>query len=782
MQQAYAYPWNAPRDAISKPYLATTNIQRRAQMFAALLRARDLLQEQPIIIQMDVKRRLNDLEKTEGLARANAYLTKTFVERTLPRVERVNAQYKTADMHPDMFAMLAAHAPAGDRGVSAASTLWALNGRFNRLADMSRADVDMLAGDIASFISAEMAQAHTVVIDESDYKYAHLLYTVAAAITRQLKQTPPLWDKVTSKFFGPEDVASALSRMSAERWWKNRLRRIAASWREHLQIALANVSKKHTPYASTMNVIEWREQKRRTREFLKGMDLQDDDGNRISLIDKYDGSVANPAIRRCELMTRIRGFEDICNEMGFVGEFYTITAPSRYHATIKTGHRNRKWNGANPAETQRYLCNLWQKVRAKLHREDIRIFGIRVAEPHHDATPHWHMLMFMLPENVDRVRQIIRDYAYQEDSRELTTEKARKARFHAEAIDPEKGSATGYVAKYISKNIDGYALDGELDDESGKELKQTAPAVSAWAARWHIRQFQFVGGAPVTVYRELRRMADSETAHGLSVEFAAVHDAADQGEWAEYVNAQGGPFVRRDELAVRTWYQSGDELNEYGEETVRIKGVYSTAVGEDTPILTRLVQWKIVPKKATQQADASDAPLSVLSVESAFDFVFDLEGAPASSRSSVNNCTGSSGSEDPLPPDVVAEMDFDSMPRLERRRLLKRLTSERSKRAAKTFRRSDKVEAACASVIEEIRELTGETITRGLATRLIRGADTEIAGEWCRSASSGELFRAPKPVLAADLSARLNHLRQLAAAKNSAASAAVSPLTADHDN
>ncbi|MCS5960114.1 hypothetical protein LNP74_08480 [Klebsiella pneumoniae subsp. pneumoniae] len=60
----------------------------------------------------------------------------------------------------------------------------------------------------------------------------------------------------------------------------------------------------------------------------------------------------------------------------------------------------------------------------------------------------------------------------------------------------------------------------------------------------------------MTVYRELRRLADTETAHGLSVEFAAVHDAADAGDWAGYVNAQGGPFVRRDDLQVRTLYES----------------------------------------------------------------------------------------------------------------------------------------------------------------------------------------------------------------------------------
>ena len=72
---------------------------------------------------------------------------------------------------------------------------------------------------------------------------------------------------------------------------------------------------------------------------------------------------------------------------------------------------------------------------------------------------------------------------------------------------------------------------------------------------------------------------------------------------------------------MRTWYQTSEGVDKYGKEIVRIKGVYATEVGEDTPILTRLAQWKIVPKRAV-------------------DLGFEFKDASASSRSSVNSCTG----------------------------------------------------------------------------------------------------------------------------------------------
>ncbi|SQC32570.1 replication endonuclease [Kluyvera cryocrescens] len=709
----YAYPWNASRSAIASPYLTYDQQYRRDRMFAALLHAKKVLSLQPECIRFDVYRTAAVLEQNQGSQRANAFLI-SFCKKALPRLELVAKKYECTGVNRTVSTHIFGGHFETQLMQYLASRMVNMVARYNRLPDMTRADIDLLASDIANFIRGELAN-----IDDHGFGELKTLYTWyirAGFISLQFNVTPPHWDRVAKKYVGADEIAPAIARMFNDGWWRGRLRRVAAAWREHLQIAIGNVSKKKHTYASKSCVTDWREQKRRTREFLKGLDLEDEAGNRISLIDKYDGSVANPAIRRCELMTRIRGFENICNELGYVGEFYTLTAPSKYHATTKAGYRNSKWDGSSPADTQNYLTGIWSRIRAKLHREDVRIFGIRVAEPHHDGTPHWHMLMFMLPEDVEYVRSIVRKYAWKEDRHELISDKAKKARFHAEAIDPEKGSATGYVAKYISKNIDGYALDDEADDESGELLKETAPAVSAWAARWHIRQFQFVGGAPVTVYRELRKMADPETAKALSVEFAEVHDAAHYGRWADYVNAQGGPFVRRDDLQVRTLYEPRTELNQYGEETVCIKGVYDSAIGAGSPILTRLTQWKIVPKRAV-------------------DLAVDLQDGKVVPRSSVNNCTGSESD----PP----ELDLSKpLSRHERRALTNRLKKKKTVSQRKFIHGTDEQATAIEKTIGEIHLTTGICISRGEAMHLMAGGKSCFNGKWLRGTSKGEIFSA----------------------------------------
>ncbi|RAP69994.1 replication endonuclease, partial [Candidatus Erwinia dacicola] len=394
---------------------------------------------------------------------------------------------------------------------------------------------------------------------------------------------------------------SGLLRMMAPEWWRGRLKKMRDLQREHMAITVGQMQKSALPYVSRSTLGQWVEQKKRNRDFFKRYDLINKEGDRIALDEMVNRNVVNPAIRRRELMTRMRGFADVANETGCVGVFYTLTAPSKYHAVYSQGGFISQWNGSSPKDTQRYLCNVWSKIRAAFSREGIHLFGFRVVEPHHDGTPHWHMQLFMEPKHKQRVYDIMARYARAEDAHEMNTPEARKAHLHAEDIDPSKGSATGYIAKYISKNIDGYAIDGEKDDETGANMRDMAKAVSAWASRWSVRQFQQIGGAPVTVWRELRRLKDACLPD--SKMDAVLASASVASCWASYTMAQGSPLVARDDLVIRLCYEITEMGNEYAEDVQRVNGIYSPFIA-GSEVLTHLVKWEKIAKLADAPAEA----------------------------------------------------------------------------------------------------------------------------------------------------------------------------------
>ena len=109
-------------------------------------------------------------------------------------------------------------------------------------------------------------------------------------------------------------------------------------------------------------------------------------------------TTANPVNRRNELMVRLHGFEVYADKHGYVADFLTITCPSRMHSVHNSGKPNDKYDGTTPKQAQSYLAVQWAKARSKLDKLNIDYFGFRVVEPHHDGTPHWHLLVFMKPE------------------------------------------------------------------------------------------------------------------------------------------------------------------------------------------------------------------------------------------------------------------------------------------------------------------------------------------------------------------------------------------------
>ena len=282
-------------------------------------------------------------------------------------------------------------------------------------------------------------------------------------------------------------------------------------------------------------------------------------------------------------MVRLFGYEAHARASGHAAVMFTVTCPSRMHARLAgTGEANPKYDGTSPAAAQDYLCHLWECARAAVHRAGIRVYGMRIAEPQHDATPHWHILLFILPDQLDQVSAILRRYALASDPDEPGTASHRVCEVR---IDYTRGTATGYLAKYVSKYVDGEHLE-KMDSGAMRRAERTR----AWAAVWGIRQFQQIGNPIVPIYGELRRGVDST---GGVVQAAA--DAANRGDWHKYTDLMGGPLVPRREMPIQLLKSSEGRLGRYGEPVdPLVIGV--TSQGAD--FMTRHQTWTIAPCSA----------------------------------------------------------------------------------------------------------------------------------------------------------------------------------------
>jgi len=380
-------------------------------------------------------------------------------------------------------------------------------------------------------------------------------------------------------------------------WWRRQLRKVSSRYAEKIALHYGLVCKNKSIYCSDIAVQRYRAMKKRNRAMMEGTVIENEVGFALSLQEISDRTVANPAIRRAELMTRIRGFDDYAKHTGKAAVFITVTAPSRYHT------KSDKWTGETPKDTQCYLNGVWSRIRAQLARENIEIFGFRVAEPHHDGTPHAHFLLFVKPKLQRRLVQIFNQYALQEDGDERG---AKKVRCQVIFIDRKTGSAVSYISKYISKNIDGFGVENDL---YGFDAASSAERITAWASLWGIRQFQQIGGIPVTVWRTLRRIEtefDDEDSE-------AARKYADSGEWDMFTR-----YCQKAKFDLLK--EQPQETNKYGEECPpKVVGVFSQVTGEIGLATTHVWElreqpWTRVnnctePKNLLEKIDLSTEPI-----------------------------------------------------------------------------------------------------------------------------------------------------------------------------
>lgn len=389
-----------------------------------------------------------------------------------------------------------------------------------------------------------------------------------------------------------DHLDAQLGRLKCVRFWRRVLRGVFAKTVEQCAIGLGLVHKGAECYVSEQSVQRHRGQIQSAQRVLEQTYLENEFGQQVAVADLAAKGTGNKELRLAELMTRISGMDLIAQEAGHDGIFVTVTCPSRMHkwAATATGavRPNPRYDGTTPRQAQDYLCEQWNKLGAWLGRRGVERYGFRVVEPHHDGCPHWHLLLFYRGATASggsaraAMREGFKRYFLDNDS--ATERGADKHRVKFMPINRAKGSAAAYIAKYISKNTTGFAMDVDL---YGNPIVSSVQRVQAWASTWRVRQFQQIGGAPVGVWRELRRI-NPQALEGAPLPVALVDalKGVNIGQlggrvavgYQAYTMAQGGPCVSRKHQTLRLLRQESGELNRYGE--VRAKDVIGVeAVG-----------------------------------------------------------------------------------------------------------------------------------------------------------------------------------------------------------
>lgn len=414
------------------------------------------------------------------------------------------------------------------------------------------------------------------------------------------------------------------ARLLSPEWWARQITKRNRREDEQRRIKAGGVRL----YCSDTLLEDMREARARLRDWMDRASLiEKETGEAVPLAEVAAGSVATPEIMRAELMTRIRGMADYAILHRHACRFITVTAPSTFHR-----NKGEAWNGSTPREVQQYLCKCWQRCRAALGRANLLTYGVRIAEPHTDACPHWHLLSWFHSTKQARAAvRIIRRYFLATDGQERG---AQANRVKTITIDTFKGGAVGYVAKYLAKNIDGFGL-ADHHDRNGKTVtngEDGSARVKAWAGCWGLRQFQFFGpGLPkVGVWRELRRLRDFSV---VPDEIYMIWLAADQGDWAAFMLLwpEYAPTLEKqtllDDLRALADQAGGIDnvpddalrglatLNQYGEPRSRVRGLLLPSGGYS--LITRAKRWEIRVQPA-QETPAT--PETLIQTEAVFQF------------------------------------------------------------------------------------------------------------------------------------------------------------------
>lgn len=428
-----------------------------------------------------------------------------------------------------------------------------------------------------------------------------------------------------------KSLQARLARLSDARFWRRAIRVRILRAREHFFLRLGLIGKGREAYASEVAVKLRGAQLKRQQEWMKATVLIPRQIEEVQGEEPYEPLTleqvaAGPRERFAKLYTFVKAVDVLAQEAGLSAAMVTLTLEPEWHPS--PSHGQNSWNDSSPRDAHQSLCHRWQAILRDLHRAGIRLSGLRVAEPHADACPHWHIWMLYRPEYETRILSTVMRYFPNKlkvrspsatdsgkpapvdtiyDTRDnLLTGTSRPLRHPNEGaqvevsrIDRNISSGASYAMKYLLKTVDaGDELNREAglfagDDAATRKKKaqhaDNAKRVDAYRSTWGLNRGQLFGIAKcLTVWDELRRMAFAPKhkvlrqvwalARGSEKEGRIEAGAGQRGDAVGFIKALGGLDAARSDVARTTprlvfGRLVEEALNAYGETVGRTKGI-----------------------------------------------------------------------------------------------------------------------------------------------------------------------------------------------------------------
>lgn len=447
-------------------------------------------------------------------------------------------------------------------------------------------------------------------------------------------------------------LVAQLARLCDARYWRRALRVRILRAREHFFLRLHLIGRAGEVYASEASVVMRAAQLKRQAAWMKDTVLVPRfyqgpvNGEKPYEPMTLEKVAPGPRERFAKLYTFVKAMDALSADACLSSAMVTLTLEPEWHPN--PSHGNNRWNGTSPRDAHQSLCHRWQAILRDLHRVGIRMSGLRVAEPHKDGCPHWHIWLLYRPEHEARIlatimkyfpnklkvrapsrggeRNITDDVMFDSlgdllvDGSRPVTHAKEGAQVEVSRINRDVSSGASYAMKYLLKTVDGgdelnhqaglFPNDDEATKKKKEKHKLSAKRVDAYRSLWGINQGQLFGVAKcLTAWDEFRRLPTAPLHRALRKLWALARGsdkpgriaagASQRGDAQKFLKALGGlDACRNGRQKTARRFVLGRLLevaqNSYGEEIKRTKG------------LTLLVKQKVKMPKGSVNPDTGE--------------------------------------------------------------------------------------------------------------------------------------------------------------------------------